>query len=112
MRDPRRGRIVRALVLALAAQGVLPARALPQQAGHGTVPSTGAAAPGGFPAAEREADPVLARIEELRGALAQLAKQYKKKNDTAKAESRPELLSALARAQAEVAAANERTAVR
>jgi len=108
MRDPRRYRIVRALVLALATQGVLPAPALTQQASHGTVPSTGAAAPGGFPAAEREADPVLARIDELRRSLAELAKQYKKTKAAVRAESQTDVLTALGRAQSEISAARER----
>jgi hypothetical protein len=108
MHDRRRGRIVRVVLLTLAVGGVLPALAFAQQAGHGSVPTTGAAAPGGFPAAEREPDPVLARIDELRRALADLAKQYKKTKDEARTESRTDLLAALGRAQAEVGGARER----
>ena len=108
MHDRSRGRIVRVVLLTLAVGAPLPALALAQQAGHGSVPTTGAAAPGGFPAAEREPDPVLARIDELRRALADLAKQYKKTKDEARTESRTDLLAALGRAQLEVGVARER----
>jgi len=108
MHDRSRGRIVRVVLLTLAVGAPLPALALAQQAGHGSVPTTGAAAPGGFPAAERESDPVLARIDELRRALADLAKQYKKTKGETRAQSQGDLLAALGRAQAEVGAARER----
>jgi hypothetical protein len=108
MHDRSRGRIVRVVLLTLAVGAILPALALAQQAGHGSVPTTGAAAPGGFPAAERESDPVLARIDELRRALADLAKQYKKTKDVVRAESQADVLAALARARAEVGRARER----
>jgi hypothetical protein len=104
MPDARPGGLVRVVVLALSIGALLPSLALAQQAGHGTVPATGAAAPGGFPVAERERDPVRARIDELRRALADLAKQYKKAKDEKRTESRTELMAALARAQEQVAA--------
>jgi len=108
MHDRSRGRIVRVVLLTLAVGAPLPALALAQQAGHGSVPTTGAAAPGGFPAAERESDPVLARIDELRRALADLAKQYKKTKAAVRAEKQADVLAALGRAQAEVAACRGR----
>ena len=108
MHDRRRGRIVRVVLLTLAVGAMLPALALAQQAGHGSIPTTGAAAPGGFPAPEREPDPVLARIDELRRALADLAKPYKKTKDETRTESKTDLLAALGRAQAEVGVARER----
>jgi hypothetical protein len=107
MHDRHRGRIVRAVLLALSVGATLPAPALAQQAGHGTVPSTGAAAPGGFPAAERESDPVLARIDELRRGLADLAKQYKKAKGDVRARSQGDVLAALGRAEVEVGKARE-----
>ena len=109
MHDRRRGRIVRVVLLTLAIGAILPVLALAQQAGHGSVPTTGAAAPGGFTAPEREPDPVLARIDELRRALADLAKQYKKTKDETRREKQADVLAALGRAQAEVAAAARRT---
>jgi len=108
MPDRGRGRIVRVVALALSVGAILPALAVGQQAGHGTVPSTGAAAPGGFPVAEREADPVLARIDELRRALAELAKEYKRAKGEKRGESRAELLAGLARAQELVGSARAR----
>jgi hypothetical protein len=108
MRDRSQGRFVKVVALALSVSATLPCLAADQQAGHGTVPSTGAAAPGGFPVAEREADPVLARIDELRRTLADLAKQYKKATGEKRDESRTELLAVLGRAQEEVTSARER----
>ena len=110
MPDRGQGRIVRIVALALSFGAIVPGLAVGQQAGHGTVPSTGAAAPGGFPVAEREADPVLARIDELRRALAELAKEYKKAKGEKRDESRADVLGALGRAQEEVAAARARLA--
>jgi hypothetical protein len=66
--------VLLAVILCCALAGAV----LAQQAGHGTVPVTGAAAPGGFPTSERETDPVLERIESLRRSLGDLAKAYKK----------------------------------
>ena len=43
MHDRRRGRIVRVVLLTLAVGAILPVVALAQQAGHGSVPTTGAA---------------------------------------------------------------------
>ena len=108
MPDRRQGRIVKVVALALSVGAILSGQAVGQQAGHATVPSTGAAAPGGFPVAEREADPVLARIDEVRRALAELAKEYKKAKGEKKGESRAELLAVLGRAQEEVASARAR----
>jgi len=66
------------VLLAVILCGALGGAVLAQQAGHGTVPATGAAAPGGFPTSERETDPVLEKIESLRRSLGDLAKAYKK----------------------------------
>ena len=103
MPERRRGRIARVVLLALSIGALGPALAHPQQAGHASVPSTGAAAPGGFPTAERETDPVLARIDELRRALGELAKEYKKAKSERRAEIRDDVLAALGRAETEVA---------
>ena len=102
MPDRRQGRTLRVVALALSVGAILPGLAVGQQAGHGTVPSTGAAAAGGFPVAEREADPVIARIDELRRALAELAKEYKKAKGEKRDEIRADVLAGLARAQKEV----------
>jgi len=75
-----------------------------QQSGHSTVPATGPAAPGGFPAAGREEDEVLARVESLRRELGDLGKAYKKEKGAARAARRAELLGGLERASAEVSA--------
>lgn len=111
----RRSRLVPAALAAFVLVAATPAREgeavlLPpgvQQAGHGTLPTTGAAAPGGFATTEREADPVLAGIEELRRLLADTGRKYKKARDSQKAEAQRELLEAFARARAELLAAHE-----
>jgi hypothetical protein len=78
-----------------------------QQAGHGTLPTTGAAAPAGITSVAREQDPVLAGIEELRRVLQDTASQYKKAKDAEKVEKQRDLLAALARARVEVTVARE-----
>ena len=107
MRHRRGGRIPTRLALALAlVLASLAGAALGQQAGHGTLPATGAAAPGALPTAARDTDPVLAKIEVLRRSLGELAKQYKKaKRDEP---LRAEVLHALERAEGEVGAAREK----
>ena len=94
--------VLLALILCCAVGGA----ALAQQAGHGTLPATGASAPGGFPTSERETDPVLEKIESLRRSLADLAKAYKKgKRDE---RMRDDVLKGLDRVEADIAAARER----
>ena len=78
-----------------------------QQAGHGTLPATGATAPGSVVGSERPEDLVIARIEALRRVLADTTRQYKKAKDVTRAERQRDLLAALARAEAEVSAARE-----
>jgi hypothetical protein len=107
MPERRPARIARVVLLALSFGAIEPAHLHAQQAGHGTVPSTGAAAAGGFPTAERETDPVVAQIEELRRALAELAKQYKKTSTDKRRERKAELLAGLGRMEAEVSALRE-----
>ena len=97
-------RTVTPLVLALAC-ALLASASLAQQAGHATVPAAGAAAPGPFPTAERETDPVLAKIETLRRALGDLGKEYKKgKRDE---RVRGEVLKGLDRVDGEIGATRE-----
>ena len=60
----------------LAATAAPPATPETQQAGHATLPVTGAIAPGGLPTADRDADPVIAGIEELRRVLADIGRKY------------------------------------
>ncbi len=89
-----------------------PHRLAAQQAGHATVPSTGANAPAGGSTTERDQDPVIAGVEELRRLLAATGKSYKKMNDGEKAGARHELLAALARARSELTAAHALVAAR
>jgi hypothetical protein len=98
---------VRLARLALCVSAIAATPGLAQQAGHATVPSTGAAAPGGVATTEREADPVLAKIDVLRRQLADLAKQYKKAKHEVRATSQVDVLTALGRAEAEVGAARD-----
>jgi len=83
-----------------------------QQAGHGTLPTTGATAPGSITTVEREEDQVIASIEELRRVLADTARQYKKMKDVDRVEKQRDLLAALARVRTEVTAARELVATR
>jgi hypothetical protein len=77
-----------------------------QEAGHGTVPATGAAAPSRIATTEREPeDAALARIEILRRTLAEMARAYKKAAPASRAAMQPELLAALGRVEAEAMAA-------
>jgi hypothetical protein len=93
------------VVLAVLLCCALGGSVLAQQAGHGTVPATGASAPGGSPTSEREADPVLETIESLRRSLGDLAKAYKKgKRDDA---SRAKTLEGLERVANQVSALRE-----
>jgi len=55
---------------------------------------------------------VIARIEELRRALADTARWYKKTKDVDKVEKQRDLLAALARVRTEVTAARELVATR
>ena len=112
MRDSGRRRFVWSFIRAPAVLALSAASGEAQQSGHGTVPSSGPAAQGGFVTADREQDPVLARIEELRGELSDLAKQYKKTKAASQPERRADLLAALARARTEVASVRERIASR
>ncbi len=118
MPDKRRsrGRALAALVLIvatpLAATAAPPATPETQQAGHATLPVTGAIAPGGLPTADRDADPVIAGIEELRRVLADIGRKYKKAKPADKAETQRDLLAALARARVDVTAAHELVASR
>lgn len=63
--------------LALCLCFALPVAALAQVAGHGSIPSTGAAVRDRH-RLQRDDDPVLARIERIRSDLADVAKRYRK----------------------------------
>jgi hypothetical protein len=93
--------VLLAVILCCAFGGLV----LAQQSGHGTVPTTGAAAPGGFPASERETDPVLEKIESLRRSLGDLAKAYKKGKKDERV--REEVLKGLVRVETEITTAKE-----
>jgi uncharacterized membrane protein len=106
MQANMRRRLLRGLGLALGA-GLFGDKASARQAGHGTLPTTGAAARSSLPTAEREEDLVLARIEGLREALRETGKRYKKLKQASRATSRAELLEALARTEADATALRE-----
>lgn len=106
MQPNQRRRLLRGLGFTLGA-GLLALRASAQQAGHGTLPTTGAAARSSAQAAPREEDLVHARIEALRDELRETGKRYKKLKQASQASSRAEMLEALARTEADVAALRE-----
>jgi len=106
MQANERRRLLRGLGLALGA-GLLADPGGAQHAGHGTLPTTGAAARSSVPTAERQQDLVLARIEGLREELRETARRYKKLKQASQAEGRAELLEALARTERDAAALRE-----
>jgi hypothetical protein len=106
MQTNQRRRLLRGLGFTLWG-GLLADRVSGQPAGHGTLPTTGAAARSSAPTAPRDEDPVLARIEALREQLRETGKRYKKLKGASKTERRAEILEALARTEADAQMARE-----